>query len=341
LKRRALRRASNPAEWVEVPDLYCPFAPTVNAHAEEVREETLRWASSFGLLVDENYRWVLQAAAVSDLAGRCHPSARREDLCLISDFYAWMFLQDDCRDESEVGWSPGRLSDDDRRSLEVLEGDEPTHHDGLPVHALGDLRDRFYARAPGPGWMRRFVRGIAAHFDAATWEATNRARGIVPDLDTYVSMRPLTAGLGIDDELIELASEVRLFAGAKEHPTVRRLTVASHRVVCWANDLISLRKELASGDVHNLVLVLARAEDLVLQEAVDRAARMHDAEVREFVRLSSHLPSFGAAVDEHLRRYVAALQARMQGNLDWSREAERYRQGVEKETNSSWRTQVL
>lgn len=316
---------------IGIPNLYCPFAPTVNVHAEDVREETLGWASSFGLLADETSRKVLQGAASSDLAARCHPFARSEELRLISDFYAWMFLQDDRRDESEAGWHPGRLFDDDRRPLEVLGGDRPTRRDELSVHALCDLRDRLSSRAPGPAWMRRFVHGVESHFSATAWEATNRARGIVPDLDSYVRMRPLTAGLEIDDEMIEFAGEARLFGGAREHPTVRRLTVASHRVVCWANDLISLEKEFARGDVHNLVMVLAHAEALGLQEAVDRAARMHNAEVRMFVNLSSRLPSFGMAVDRHLERYVTVLRARMRGNLDWSRESARYRYGIEKE----------
>ncbi len=312
-----------------VPDLRCPFASVVNAHAEDVREETLRWASSFGLLIDEPSRKVLRGAASSELAARCHPFARREELRLISDFYAWMFLQDDHRDESEAGRRPGCLFDEERRSLEVLGGDEPTRRDELSIHALRDLRDRLDSRAPSPAWMRRFVHSVESHFDSTTWEATNRAGGIVPDPDAYVRLRPLTAGLEIDDELIEFAGEARLFGGAREHPTVRRLTVASHRVVCWANDLISLEKELASGDVHNLVMVMARAEDLGLQEAVDRIARMHDAEVRTFVSLSSRLPSFGAVVDEHLGRYVAVLQARMRGNLDWSRGVARYRSGTQ------------
>jgi 5-epi-alpha-selinene synthase len=317
---------------VGVPNLYCPFTPTVNAHVEDIREETLRWASSFGLLADETSRKVLQGAASSELAARCHPFARSEELRLISDFYAWMFLQDDLRDESEVGWHPGSLSDDGRRPLEVLRGDKPTRRDELSVHALCDLRDRLSSRAPGPAWMRRFVHGVESHFSATAWEATNRARDIVPDLDAYVRLRPLTAGLEIDDEMIEFAGEARLFGGAREHPTVRRLTVASHRVVCWANDLISLEKELGRGDVHNLVMVLAHAEALGLQEAVDRAVQMHNAEVRIFVSLSSRLPSFGMAVDRHLERYVAVLRARMRGNLDWSRESARYRCGIEKET---------
>lgn len=311
-------------ERIVVPDLYCPFASALNKHAATIQEETIWWVSFFGLLPNEWSHQAIRAAAISKLAARFHPSTGPQELRLISDFYTWMFLQDDRRDESEVGWRPGLLFENDRRSLQVLEGDDPTWRDPPSVHALRNLRDRLNAQAPGPAWMRRFVRGVENYFEATTWEATNRAQGIVPDPDTYARMRPLTAGLAVDDELIELAGEARLFGGAREHPTVRRLTLASHRAVCWANDVVSLEKELAHADVHNLVLVLVHAEGLGLQEAVDRVGRMHDIEVRDFVRLSSHLPSFGPAVDGQLRRYVAALQARIRGNLDWSRESARY-----------------
>jgi 5-epi-alpha-selinene synthase len=311
-------------EQIVLPDLFCPFAPVVNKHAAIVQEETTRWASSFGLLPDQRSQRAFRATAAGRLAARFHPFAGREDLRLISDFYAWMFLQDDRRDESEVGRHPGRLSDDDRRSIEVLEGSSPEPHDGPPVHALGGLRERLTLRAPGPAWVRRFVRGVEQYFEASLWEAANRARGIVPDPEDYARMRPLTAGLGVDDELIQLTGEARLFGGAREHPAVRRLTLASQNAVCWANDAFSLKKELAHGDVHNLVVVLARAEGLGLQEALDRVAEVHDEEVRNFVRLSSRLPSFGAAVDEQLGRYVAVLRARIRGNLDWSRESARY-----------------
>jgi 5-epi-alpha-selinene synthase len=311
-------------EQIVVPDLFCPFPSALNKHAETVQEETLWWSLFYGLLQDGRSRRVFEATNVGRLAGRVHAFTGRKELRLISDFYAWMFLQDDRRDESEVGRHPARLSDEDRRSLQVLEGDNPTWRDPPSIHALGNLRDRLNSQAPGPGWMRRFVRGVEKHFEAVTWEASNRLRGIVPDRDTYARMRPLAGGLAVDDELIELAGEARLFGGAREHPTVRRLTLASHRAVCWVNDLVSLEKELAHDDMHNMVLVLAHAEGLDLQEAVDLVARMHDAQVRDFMRLSSLLPSFGAAVDEQLRRYVAALQARMRGNLDWSRESARY-----------------
>lgn len=243
-------------------------------------------------------------------------------------FYAWMFLQDDLRDESDVGHSPDRLSESDRRSLDVLEGDEAAEADAPVVYAVCDLRERFQAIAPGPMWMRRFTRAIRNYLEATVWEASNRARGIVPDPESYLRMRPLTGGLDIDEELIGLSEDARLPRRILDDPPVRRLTQASFNVVCWSNDILSLEKELAHGDVHNLVIVLAAATGLTLEEAARRVVEMHNAEVRDFMALAPDLPSFGDSADRNLSRYLSVLEARMRGNLDWSLESGRYARAV-------------
>jgi 5-epi-alpha-selinene synthase len=311
-------------ERIDVSELFCPFAPAVNAHAETIQKETAQWASSFGLMSQEWSRGAYDTAAAG-LAARTRPAAPREELRLTSDLYTWMFLQDDLRDNSELGRRPGYLSDDGARYLRVLGGEDPTNRDGPLVHALGDLMQRLRARASSPIWVRRFARAVGEYLDATIWEASNRARGTVPDITAYVEMRPLTAGLRIDDELIGLGEDTRFPPEVGEHRSVRGLRRASANAVCWTNDLLSLEKELACGDMHNLILVLARAENLELREAVRRTVQMHNTEVHAFVEIAADLPSFGAPVDANLSRYVAALAARMRGNLDWACESERYR----------------
>lgn len=315
---------------VGVLDLFCPFPAAINPCAEAAEEGTLRWARAFGLLPDEE-RSILafREGATGRLAARFHPTAPLPRLRLVSDLYAWMFLQDDARDESRVGLSPGPLTDHDRGSLAVLGGGDPAPRDGPSARALEDLRDRLLALSPGPAWWRRFVRAVELFFLATAWEAANRARGEVPGPAVYLRMRPATSGLAIDDELIELSGDARLFGGAREHPTVGRLVRASHNAVCWANDLFSLEKELAHGDVHNLVVVLSRHEGLPLKAAARKVVRMHDEEVRRFRHLSARLPSFSPAVDANLARYVATLEARVRGNLDWARQSARYRSTTE------------
>ena len=251
------------------------------------------------------------------------------EICASSPRYAWLFLRDDKGNESAEGRNPNRLSAADSRLLDTLEGAEPGEEDEPLAHALCDLRERVhgYLRAnvlPGV-WMRRLVRAVREHLEATLWEAANRARGSVPPLESYVRMCPLTGGLSIVTELVEIVEGSHLPAEVREQKTVRRMTEASHNITCWANDIISLEKELAAGEVNNLILVLREERGLTLQQAVDEAAQMHDTEVLSFIEASCSLPRFGPAVDETLGRYVSSLEARMRGVLDWSYGSERYR----------------
>ena len=305
-----------------------PFPPAISEHADEVHRGTAGWARRLGLLPDEEARQLFDVTGLGRLVARTHPDSSLEDLRLISDWYAWLFLQDDVRDEAEVGRRPGELSEVDARFLDLLEGAEPTEQDAPLAQALHDLSRRLGARLRQNGlsdvWMRRFVRVVEEHLDATLWEAANRARGTAPDLKTYVRMRPLTGGLSIVDELVEIVEGTHLPQEVRDQASVRRLTDASHNVTCWANDVLSLEKELRHGEVNNLVMVLRDAEGLGLQEAVDRAVAMHDAEVDAFVGLSGNLP-----VRAGRRRQARALclvpRGPDEGVLDWSLETGRYR----------------
>lgn len=321
-------------ERIVLPELYCPFASSINVHAEAIDEATVDWARSFELLPGEADYRMLGNTGIGRLAARTHPDVPLNELQLISDWYAWMFFRDDMGDESEVGRHPGELSAADGRFLDVLEGAEPTDSDEPLDHALHDLRERLRERLRSRSLtdvrMRRFVRTVREHLEATLWEATNRALAAPPDLTSYLRMRPLTVGLSVMTELTEIIERTHLPTEVREHTTVRRLTQASHNVACWANDVLSLEKELKYGEVNNLVVVLRYEYGLTLQQAIDQVAEMHNDEVRTFVELAAHLPSFGtAAVNTNLGRYVSALRARMRGLLDWSHESGRYRLAAE------------
>ena len=323
------------------PELDYPFAPAVSEHIEVLDGEIFEWARDTGLLSTERARRLFGGAGLGRLVARTHPDSSLEDLRIIAGWYAWLFLQDDVRDDSAVGQRPGELSTLDERFIEVLEGGASaslrTGEDPL-ARALYDLRERLRGRLRDGELsrvgMRRFIRAFRQHLDATLWEASNRARGTVPDIETYVRMRPLTGGLSIVTELVELLEGTYLPVEVRANPTVARLTEASHNIVCWANDILSLEKELRCGEVNNLVVVLRESDGLTLQRAVDLAAEMHDAEVRVFAGLQEARPSFGPAVDPNLDRYVSDLRARIRGVLDWTRESGRYRTSEERESES-------
>lgn len=313
------------AVWSE---LYCPFAPAMSRHADAVQRHTVGWVRRFALLPDESAYKKFEAAGLGRLVGRTHPHAECEQLQLISDWHAWLFLRDDKGDESEAADRPYELSTADNHLLDVLEGAQAASSEDPLAHALYDLRGRLVAclreNALPVAWMRRFVRVVREHLEATLWEASNRARGIPPDVATYVRMRPLTGGLAIITELVEIIEGRHLPIELREHDAVRRLTTASHNIVCWANDVISLEKELRNGEVNNLVVVLSEVEGITLREAADRVVDLHNAEMGTFVDLAARIPTFWPEADANLQLYISSLRARIRGVLDWSSESSRY-----------------
>jgi hypothetical protein len=280
-------------ELIHQPELYCPFK----------RRSRLQY---------------------SMLTARAYPCARQEILQIITDWCTWLFLLDDQCDEAGIGQNPIELGRLHLELLDLLSGSVPGPHTAPLAHGLRDLYTRLLAHAP-EGWMARFRRSVAQYFAANVWEATNRRAGQVPDSATYRAMRPFTSAVYPCLLLIELAEGLRLPVDVHEHATVQVMAQMTNNVISWANDLVSLEKERQSGDVHNLVIVLAAEERLPLCAAVERVAELHDAEVRAFITLSERPPSFSPAVDSDLSRYVLGMRFWMRANRDWSLAAVRYR----------------
>jgi hypothetical protein len=98
--------------------------------------------------------------------------------------------------------------------------------------------------------------------------------------------------------------------------------------VGWANDIFTYEKELAAGEVHNVIAVLMRTEQLPLDVALERARALHDAEVCAFLRLQARLDGSPDANDATGYR-VAHLRHWIGGHLHWAQRNGRYRPGTE------------
>ncbi|MGH8490454.1 MAG: terpene synthase family protein [Gammaproteobacteria bacterium] len=323
------------SEEITLPTLFCPFPSAVNPHREAVHEQTLAWARRFGLVKDEATIARLRNTKLDSLVARAYPRASRDPLAIITDWAAWVFLLDDECDEAEIGKRPERLAALHVQCLEVLSGlgfknlrtpsrpriDRP---DVALIQGLYDLRGRMEALM-SRAWMDRFAVSIAEYFEASVWEARNRELKTWPDPATYIRMRPYAGAMYIVLDFIDLTEGDTLPLVVRKHPYFQRLMLITSNVVLWCNDLFSLTKERAHHDMHNLALILHHQEDIPLQAAVDRVARLIEREVKRFIALEARLPSFGPTIDGVAQRFIAGLRDWMRGNLDWSYESGRYR----------------
>ncbi len=307
---------------IKFPKLYCPFPSAVNQHAETVNNHTLAWVKAFSLVPDEDNFDRLVKSKFGWLAARAYPNASLEALKLVSDWNTWLFIRDDQCDESGLGWDPVLLASIHADLLDILNGRTPGQNDSALAHALFDIRGRLLQKA-GPQWMCRFIVSVVDYFESSVWEAHNRADGLIPDTETYMLMRPYTGGLYTDIDLIDITEDIYLPLHVRKNDVVQRLALMANNVVCWSNDIISFAKESRHHDVHNLVTTL-RARQPTLQNAIDLAAQLTNAEVNAFVDLQACLPSYTPEIDADLQRFVAVLRSWMRGNLDWAYDSGRY-----------------
>jgi hypothetical protein len=202
--------------------------------------------------------------------------------------------------------------------------------------ALADLLERLRARGLREGLEdpvdRRLVAVMREFFFASIREISYQRRGECPTFPEYVEMRSVTGGLDILTFVLAALDGVRLPKRLLEQPSVRRLTAASHNICCWHNDLVSLNKEIASGEVHNLIIVLERDPEATcssLPEAVDMAERMIREEIETFLELEEEIYTADEPWHRAAAWYVRMLHNRVGGVIVWHEAcAARYREAI-------------
>lgn len=307
------------------PILYSPFAPARNPAADHVHQQNLVWGQRFGLIRSREEYHRIDRGRFGDLMGRAYPNASPEALRVIADWNAWMFLLDDQFDELALGRTPDAMEQIHSRILAILDGDTVQADDAPHLTALWDVARRLREQRD-TAWRQRFITCVREAFAASLWESRNRQLGLVPTESDYRYWRPFGGGVFCYFTLIELAEDITLPPFVRDHPIIRELTQRANYVICWANDIFSLPKELARGDVHNLVYVVHRERRVSLDDAVSYVAEQHDAEVSAFERVAACVPTFGDPIDSIVQRYVTGLATWMRANMDWSCVTYRYPQ---------------
>lgn len=313
----------------------------------EVQRRHLRWAEEHGVFCSEEERRRFAAMDIGALASLLYPRAPgdTEDVRLVADWCAWLLLRDDRWDSTSGPAEWERLAELDRAYLRLMRG-RPLEADwyereGL-YGALADLLERLRERGRQEGLEclensvdRRLVAVMKEFFFSSVEEVSYQRRGRYPTLSEYVKLRSVTGGLDILTYVISALEGVRIPERLLQRPALERLTEASHNICCWHNDLVSLGKELANAEVHNLVVVLYRDPQTAcssLSGAVDTAVRMIQEEIETFRRLEAEIY---AAYEADLRWdraaawYGRVLHNRVGGVIVWHEAcAARYREAA-------------
>ena len=100
-----------------------------------------------------------------------------------------------------------------------------------------------FRRNAGPGCTRRFIETMDLFFRAVAQQARDRARGDVPSVEEYITLRMDTSGCKPCFALIEYAAGIDLPDEVVAHPAIRALEEAANSHISWSNvrrDALSL-----------------------------------------------------------------------------------------------------
>ncbi len=318
-----MRTPFSDVESIMIPDIYCPFPLHISSHLERVRRHTLQWIQNFRLIQKET---ALQHYLASDLSGfscSVYPNASLEELYFIDNWVTWISLIDDWFDDSGLGTEPANMHQVYQHLLAVLQDPPLVTPQGPLAEALSDIWRRADDLAL-PAWKRRFARHHADFFVACRWDAENRVHKRVPDVHAYIKNRRDSVANPMSFDLFDLSWHSEFPTEIYESRPFQTILQVANDIVAWQNDVYSLKKELAHGDVSNLVLAVQYAQHCSLQEAVNQVCVMVEKETRRFQELVRNFPTYSAEVDPDMHQYLFDLGKWIRGALDWYQKTLRY-----------------
>ncbi|MBL1096803.1 isoafricanol synthase [Streptomyces coffeae] len=326
-----------------------PASAGLSPDAEAARLHTVQWLARFGVFEGAEDAAEYDALRFDVLTGLFYPGARGADLNLGNDLVGWYFVFDDQFD-GELGHRPeavARLVGDvvriteeplDTPDAREAPGDGYERPGGPLLAGFRDLWRRINS-GRSPVWRARFRHHWLEYLHSYHREALERTGsggGMPRSVDAVLALRRHSIGVQPCLDLNEPFGGYTLPDALHGGHPLAKMREATDDVVVFTNDIASLDKELAAGDVHNSVIVRRERTGGDLEDAVRHIANLANARYRWFEKTAARLPRMlsragvGPDVRRNVQSYVDGMRNVMNGNLGWSLRTARYdERGIE------------
>lgn len=304
-----------------------PLSSEVNPHLGQATRWHQSWLDRYALADVRDPGDPLVVLAAPRVAALAYPRADLSALSLAADWTGWFFHFDDYFDEGPLGTAEHRARQTVDFMREAL-GHRPSvgaPSGGRLLHrtraAFADLMAR--TGEVMTDWQSRMlVFHLESYFEALVAEAINREHGAIPDVKSYCALRRDTGPALPLLDLIEHTEGIRLARLFHGSPLFGHLMDAAADVAGWINDVFSASKEQESGDFHNLVLVIAHADEINIGPAVKLAIDKISARIKLLDDAAEAVDTWcrgaGASPDERfaIHSWTRGLRD-FQNHADW------------------------
>ncbi len=303
--------------------LVLPFTAPLNPHTSTLNDAVLPWALDRKILTAAEAEHI-RHVHLDSLMGWAYPYASQEALTLIQHWNVWLMLWEEHSSAAGDPDALARLKLQHRRFWAVLvrrsAGDTPMER------GLADIVDMLAERLP-QSWLRQFASIVGDMFVSWEWEARNRAEGHVPDVASYLAMRPVTLALLPYLELLALEQGRPLVPSDDVQPLLWQAVQHASLIIALANDLVSLGKELDADDGHNLVRILMEIQGHDLETSWRMVVARHNTEVARFQICCATVATRHAGDGDALLM-MRTLKDWIAANMQWSAVSSRYQHPV-------------
>jgi hypothetical protein len=308
------------ADALTMPRFEIDWPSACSPDAEEIERDMIEWAESQHLFLSEEHRRRVVRTRYAWLAARCYPRAERQLLQTIAHYFVWYFLADDTYvdrvDVMSASTLPQLTAMVDVLDFHRARG-EPVYGEAAWLDICRHLRQLLPAEH-----FQRYANGMRLWASTAGLQILNHLNKTPADLDTYATIRRHTSGMNPCLDLVDSANAGPLPASDYYRDDVQQLRLHANNVVCWANDVQSLRIEMKQpGQFWNMVAVEA-APCGSLQRGVDRTAARVREQIDQLMTLAQRMEP---SADLRLKGYIDGIKDWIRGYFDWvAQDTQRY-----------------
>lgn len=295
---------------LKTPDFKYPFQSNIHSFADQIQKHTIEWADQKKLFRNNKLKDQFDREKLGHLAARIHSNDSFIDCRLTSDYLLLFCMLDD---ESDRVQNSKEFKKRISSILSLIRG-EPSIE--VADETLNSWRDWWERVKKGTSfkWQISFIESLTECFRALVWETHYRMSRKIPLVEDYLYYRQYTGSVLVVFHFIERCKERK-----EHHPLLLKITSHANNIINLTNDIMSLRKELRLGDVHNLVICIREQKQISLEEAIDEVKRMHDYELKQYLKLEQELLK-----EKEVKQFIKGLQSSISGYYEWCLDTGRY-----------------
>jgi avermitilol synthase len=311
-------------------DFHLPFPLEINPNIEGVRTRNVEWVQRHRLVTDGAALAWYTSWDMAKLAAYGYPYAEDDELDLCADTMAFFFLFDDQFD-GDLGRDPGRVAAACQELIDIVHGTATAS--GVIRTPCGAAFADIWARScdgASPAWIARTAHEWEYYFASYAHEAINRCAGVPQDRERFMHVRRGISGTALPVSIGERVARIDVSPSAFHSPQLRIMREIVTDVTFACNDVFSVEKEAARGDVDNLVLVIEHERRCSRAEAVAEVCDLVHERSERFQQLTREVPELCATLGLTPRqradvlRYAEVMAGWIRGYHEWEAETLRY-----------------